>query len=123
MHNDGDLGTVEQELRENGFLRPGVTVDLDDLRAFLAPLAEPSQGDRFAFSREWMRAEAARYSELRTANIARRLNLPPSYVLIHRVSTAGIGVLCQLECQGEFRAEVLRWVPGYGPKDETADAA
>jgi hypothetical protein len=70
-----------------------------------------------------MRAEAARYSDLRTANIARRLNLPPSYVLIHRVSTAGIGVLCQLECQGEFRAEVLRWVPGYGPEDETADAA
>jgi len=23
-------------------------------------------------------------------------------------------VLCQLECEGEFRAEVLRWVPGYG---------
>jgi hypothetical protein len=34
-------------------------------------------------------------------------------VLIHRVSTAGIGVLCQLECEGEFRAEVLKWVPGY----------
>jgi len=123
MHHDGDIETVEQELREHGFLRPGVTVSLEDLRAFLAPLAEPSRNDRFAFSREWMRAEAARYSDLRTANIARRLNLPPSYVLIHRVSTAGIGVLCQLECQGEFRAEVLRWVPGYGPEDESADAA
>jgi predicted unusual protein kinase regulating ubiquinone biosynthesis (AarF/ABC1/UbiB family) len=123
IHNDGDIRTVEQELREHGFLRPGMTVDLEDLRAFLAPLAEPSRSDRFSFSREWMRAEAARYSDLRTANIARRLNLPPSYVLIHRVSTAGIGVLCQLECQGEFRAEVLRWVPGYGPDDETADAA
>jgi predicted unusual protein kinase regulating ubiquinone biosynthesis (AarF/ABC1/UbiB family) len=123
IHNDGDLETVEQELREHGFLRSGVKVDLEDLRAFLAPLAEPSRSDRFAFSRAWMRAEAARYSDLRTANIARRLNLPPSYVLIHRVSTAGVGVLCQLECQGEFRAEMLRWVPGYGPEDETADAA
>jgi len=123
MHNDGDIGTVEHELREHGFLRSGVTVDLDDLRAFLAPLAEPSRYDRFSFSREWMRAEAARYSELRTASLVRRLNLPPSYVLIHRVSTAGVGVLCQLECQGEFRAEVVRWVPGYGPEDETADAA
>jgi predicted unusual protein kinase regulating ubiquinone biosynthesis (AarF/ABC1/UbiB family) len=123
MHNDGEIATVEQELREHGFLRPGVTVDLEDLRVFLAPLAEPSRGDWFSFSREWMRAEAARYSDLRTANIARRFNLPPSYVLIHRVSTAGIGVLCQLECQGEFRAEVLRWIPGYGPEDETADAA
>jgi predicted unusual protein kinase regulating ubiquinone biosynthesis (AarF/ABC1/UbiB family) len=123
MHNDGDLAMVEEELREHGFLRPGMTVDLDDLRAFLAPLAEPSRGDWFSFSREWMRAEAARYSDLRFANVVRRLNLPPSYVLIHRVSTAGIGVLCQLECQGDFRSAVLRWVPGYGPEDETADAA
>jgi hypothetical protein len=45
--------------------------------------------------------------------VARKFNLPPSYVLIHRVSTAGIGVLCQLECEGPFRAEVIRWVPGY----------
>ena len=59
-------------------------------------------------------------TDVRTANIARRLNLPPSYVLIHRVSTAGIGVLCQLECDGPFRAEVLRWVPGYGPAIDPA---
>src|ERR1035441_11117216 len=29
------------------------------------------------------------------------------------VSTAGVGVLCQLECEGPFRAEVLKWMPGY----------
>jgi predicted unusual protein kinase regulating ubiquinone biosynthesis (AarF/ABC1/UbiB family) len=115
MHTDGDTEAVEQVLRANGFLRPGVKVDLDALHAFLAPLAEPSRGDTFKFSREWMRGEAARVTDTRTANISRRLNLPPSYVLIHRVSTAGIGVLCQLECEGPFRAEVLRWIPGYGP--------
>ena len=115
MHNDGDIEMVEQDLREHGFLRPGVSVNLDELHAFLAPLAEPSRSETFAFSREWMRGEAVRVADLRPANVARRLNLPPSYVLIHRVSTAGIGVLCQLECTGRFRAEVLRWVPGYGP--------
>ena len=118
MHNDGDIEMVERELREHGFLRPGVSIDLDELHAFLAPLAEPSRGESFAFSREWMRAEAAQVADLRSANVARRLNLPPSYVLIHRVSTAGIGVLCQLECAGPFRAEVLRWIPGYGPGDD-----
>ena len=117
MHNDGDIEMVERELREHGFLRPGVTVNLDELRAFLAPLAEPSRGESFSFTREWMRGEAVRVADLRPANVARRLNLPPSYVLIHRVSTAGIGVLCQLECTGEFRAEVLRWIPGYGPAE------
>ena len=67
---------------------------------------------RFKFSREWLREEATRVTDLRASNITRKFNLPPSYVLIHRVSTAGIGVLCQLECEGEFRAEVLKWIPG-----------
>ena len=114
MHEDDpDTEEVERELRANGFLRPGIHVDLEALQAFLAPLAEPSKVDSFKFTREWMREEASRVTDIRAGNISRQFNVPPSYVLIHRVSTAGIGVLCQLECEGEFRAEVLRWVPGY----------
>jgi len=121
MHDpDPDVNEVERVLRADNFLRPGIGVDLDALRAFLAPLAEPSSVETFKFSREWMRAEAGRVTaDASTATIARKLNLPPSYVLIHRVSTAGIGVLCQLECEGRFRDEVLRWVPGYA-EDEPA---
>lgn len=115
VHTDGDIAIVEAELREHGFLRPGVTIDLAALKNFLAPLADPSKHESFAFNREWMRAEASRVTDLRGTNIARQLNLPPSYILIHRVSTAGIGVLCQLEAEADFRAEVLRWIPGYGP--------
>ncbi|MGH3406401.1 MAG: ABC1 kinase family protein [Streptosporangiaceae bacterium] len=115
MHTDGNIEMVERVLRENGFLRDGVSVDLEALHAFLAPLAEPSRVERFKFSREWLRGEATRVADLRSSNVARQLNLPPSFVLIHRVSTAGIGVLCQLECEGPFRAEVLTWMPGYGP--------
>ena len=118
MHTDGDIHVVEQQLREHGFLREGVSVDLAALRAFLAPLAEPSQVESFKFSREWLRGQATRVTDMRSANVGRRLNLPPSYVLIHRVSTAGIGVLCQLECEGPFRAEVLGWMPGYGEDDD-----
>jgi predicted unusual protein kinase regulating ubiquinone biosynthesis (AarF/ABC1/UbiB family) len=117
MHEDRDIETVEAELRAHGFLKEGVSVDLDALHAYLAPLAEPSKVESFKFSREWLRAEASRVTDMRSAAIGRRLNLPPSYVLIHRVSTAGIGVLCQLECEGQFRAEVLKWMPGY--TDET----
>jgi len=114
MHDDNpDIGAVEHELRANGFLNEGIQVDLDALRAFLAPLSEPSKVECFRFTREWMRSEAARITDLSASNISRKFNVPPSYVLIHRVSTAGIGVLCQLECEGRFRAEVLRWMPGY----------
>jgi predicted unusual protein kinase regulating ubiquinone biosynthesis (AarF/ABC1/UbiB family) len=121
VHTDGDIASAEAELREHGFLRPDVHVDMEALRGFLAPLADPSKHDTFTFSREWMREEAVRVTDLRAANVGRQLNLPPSYILIHRVSTAGIGVLCQLEASGEFRAEVLRWIPGYGP-DERRDS-
>lgn len=120
MHDDGEIEVVERELRKQGFLREGMDIDLDALRAFLAPLAEPSKVDSFKFTREWLRSEAAQVTDLRPSNITRRFNLPPSYILIHRVSTAGIGVLCQLECEGEFRAEVIAWMPGYA--DEPAPA-
>ncbi len=125
MHCDPDeidIAAVERELRAHNFLRPGIDVDLEALQAFLAPMAEPSKVDSFKFTREWMREEAARVTDLRASSISRKFNVPPSYVLIHRVSTAGIGVLCQLECEGEFRAEVLRWVPGYFDADPVVPA-
>ena len=121
VHDGGDLAPAERELREQGFLRQGIEFDPELLRAFLAPLAEPSRVERFKFSREWLRGEAARVTDPRSANMSRRLNLPPSYVLIHRVSTAGMGVLCQLESEAPFRAEVIRWIPGYEDDGPWAD--
>jgi len=117
VHEGRDLAPAEQELREQGFLRPGIEIDPELLRAFLAPMAEPSRTETFKFSREWLRGEAMRMSDPRSSNLSRRLNLPPSYVLIHRVCTAGTGVLCQLEAEGPFRAEVIKWLPGYGDTD------
>jgi predicted unusual protein kinase regulating ubiquinone biosynthesis (AarF/ABC1/UbiB family) len=127
MHDDGNISAAERELREQGFLKEGVHVDGEALRAFLAPLAEPSKTETFKFSRAWLRGEAVRVTDPRTSNLGRRLNLPPSYVLIHRVSTEGIGVLCQLESEGPFRAEIISRIPGYadgedsGPRDSGED--
>ena len=113
MHDGGDLAKLEEAFRSHGYLRDGVSVDLTAVRAFLAPLAEPSRAESFRFSREWLRTETRQASALRSSSVLRRLNLPPSYVLIHRVLASGLGVLCQLECDAPFRAEVLRWLPGY----------
>jgi predicted unusual protein kinase regulating ubiquinone biosynthesis (AarF/ABC1/UbiB family) len=121
VHDDGDLGPAEQELREQGFLRPGIEFDPEALRAYLAPLAEPSRVETFRFSRDWLRGEAVRVADPRSSNMSRRLNLPPSYLLIHRVCTAGMGVLCQLECEGPYRAEMIRWLPGYSDTGSRAD--
>ena len=113
MHEDGDPAKLEDEFRSHGYLRDGVSIDLAALRAFLAPLAEPSRTESFKFSREWLRTETMQASASRSSSVLRQLNLPPSYALIHRVLAAGLGVLCQLECEAPFRAEVLRWMPGY----------
>ena len=44
MHNDGDIETVERELRANGFLRQGMTVDLDELRCVPRAAGGPVPG-------------------------------------------------------------------------------
>ena len=120
MHEGGDLAKLEDEFRSHGYLRDGVGIDLTALRAFLVPLAEPSRAESFRFSREWLRTETMQASALRSSSVLRRLNLPPSYILIHRVLAAGLGVLCQLECEAPFRAEVLRWMPGYADTAQPA---
>jgi predicted unusual protein kinase regulating ubiquinone biosynthesis (AarF/ABC1/UbiB family) len=112
-----DIDQVVAALREEDFIRAGVEIDPEALLSFLEPIAQPLIEDTFKFSREWLREEAARVTDLRPTNVVRQLNLPPSYVLIHRVVAAGTGVLCQLEAEGPFRAEALRWVPGFADDD------
>jgi predicted unusual protein kinase regulating ubiquinone biosynthesis (AarF/ABC1/UbiB family) len=118
IFNQGDMETVVQWLRDEGFIRPHIDVDIDGLRAFLTPYVEPTQVEEFTFSREWLQAQAANVTDLRPNNVVRQLNLPASYVLIHRVHAAGVGVLCQLGATARFRDEVIRWVPGFADDEE-----
>ncbi|WP_405141498.1 AarF/UbiB family protein [Sphaerisporangium sp. NBC_01403] len=117
IFNKGDMSTVVQGLRDEGFIRPHIEVDTEALRAFLAPYVEPTQVEEFTFSREWLQRQVATVTDLRPTNVVRQLNLPPSYVLINRVHAAGVGVLCQLGATARFRAEVVRWVPGFADDD------
>ena len=49
------------------------------------------------------------------AQLGRQLNLPPSYLLIHRVTIGTIGVLCQLGGEAPFRSLMQQWQPGFAP--------
>jgi predicted unusual protein kinase regulating ubiquinone biosynthesis (AarF/ABC1/UbiB family) len=102
-------------LRHEGFVRPEIDVDADAVLDYLLPMLEPIAQPRFRFSREWLRREALRLADPRSpANqLGRQLNLPPSYLLIHRVTTGTIGVLCQLGGEAPYRALMQQWQPGF----------
>ena len=42
-----------------------------------------------------------------------KLNLPPEYLLIHRVWLGGIGVLCQIGGELPPREVLARYLPGF----------
>ncbi len=114
---DGDAETVLASLREEGFVKPTIDLDAEAVLDYLRPLVEPAQADTFHFTRAWLRTQAIRIGDPRSpaSALARQLNLPPSYLLIHRVTIGAIGLLCQLGAHVSFREEMERWVPGFAP--------
>jgi predicted unusual protein kinase regulating ubiquinone biosynthesis (AarF/ABC1/UbiB family) len=115
MALDGRADDVHAGFRAENFVRPEFELDAQAILDYVSPMLDPIRSETFRFSREWLRHEAARVADPRSpANaLGRQLNLPPSYLLIHRVTLGGIGVLCQLGAEVPVRAEIERWVPGF----------
>jgi predicted unusual protein kinase regulating ubiquinone biosynthesis (AarF/ABC1/UbiB family) len=123
---EGDADAVLELLRAEGFVKPSIDVEAQEVLDYVLPILAPIAGPTFRFSREWLRSEALRVADPRSpANqLARQLNLPPTYLLIHRVTLGTIGVLCQLGGEAPFRSEMERWQPGFAaPGATAADAA
>lgn len=110
-----DFADVLEGLRAEGFVKPNITIDPGELRDYLGPFIDPARDETFAFSRDWMREQFQRLQDPRQpgSTLALRLNLPPSYLLIHRVWVGSIGVLCQLEAELPFRAMLEQALPGF----------
>ncbi|TCB97656.1 AarF/ABC1/UbiB kinase family protein [Micromonospora zingiberis] len=111
----GDADEVVAGLRSEGFVSSDAPIDAHGLLEFLRPMLDPIATDEFRFTRAWLRAEAARLANPRSPayQFGRQLNLPPSYLLIHRVTLGSIGVLCQLEAKAPYRGILERWLPGF----------
>ncbi|MEU0097444.1 AarF/ABC1/UbiB kinase family protein [Streptomyces sp. NPDC006267] len=122
---EGDAAGVYALLREEGFVKESIDLDPDEVLDYLLPIIEPTRVEEFTFSRGWIREQAARIADPRSPahQLGRQLNLPPSYVLIHRVTLSTIGVLCQLGATVRLRDELEAWLPGFVGEDaEAADA-
>lgn len=115
----GNADEVVETLREEGFLKPGTELDPDAVLDYLSPLIEPLRDAEFSFSREWLRNQATHLANGKNpaASLGRRLNLPPSYLLIHRVTMGGLGILCQLGSTVPVRTELGAWLPGFAAED------
>ena len=111
----GKADEVLLGLREEGFVRDTIDIDAQGVLDYLRPMLEPIAVDEFQFSRAWLRGEAARIANPRSEafQLGKNLNLPPSYLLIHRVTLGSIGVLCQLEARAPYRGVVEQWLPGF----------
>ncbi|GAA3741264.1 AarF/ABC1/UbiB kinase family protein [Streptomyces tremellae] len=115
MTIDGESGAVYEMLRAEGFVRESIDLEPEAVLDYLLPIIEPAGVDEFTFTRAWMRNQAARIADPRSPahQLGRQLNLPPSYLLIHRVTLSTIGVLCQLGATVRLREELEDWLPGF----------
>ncbi|MEU6761084.1 AarF/ABC1/UbiB kinase family protein [Streptomyces sp. NPDC046853] len=115
MTLDGEADAVYAMLCEEGFVQESVELDPDAVLDYLLPIIEPMLVEEFTFTRGWMRGQAARVADPRSPayQLGKRLNLPPSYLLIHRVTLSTIGVLCQLGATVRMRDELEEWLPGF----------
>jgi predicted unusual protein kinase regulating ubiquinone biosynthesis (AarF/ABC1/UbiB family) len=123
MTLDGEAEAVYELLCEEGFVKESIELEPDAVLDYLLPIIEPAQADEFTFTRGWMRSQAARVADPRSPayQLGKRLNLPPSYLLIHRVTLSTIGVLCQLGATVRLRDELEEWLPGFMPDEEMTD--
>ncbi|MFI7142840.1 ABC1 kinase family protein [Streptomyces massasporeus] len=119
MTLDGEAEAVYELLRVEGFVKETIELDPDAVMDYLLPIIEPAQIEEFTFTRGWMRSQAARVADPRSPayQLGKQLNLPPSYLLIHRVTLSTIGVLCQLGATVRLREELEEWLPGFVPED------
>ncbi|MFI1173444.1 ABC1 kinase family protein [Streptomyces melanogenes] len=120
MTLEGDAEAVYALLCEEGFVKESIDLDPDAVLDYLLPIIEPAQADEFTFTRAWMRGQAARIADPRSPahQLGKQLNLPPAYLLIHRVTLSTIGVLCQLDATVRLRDELEQWVPGFLSAEE-----
>ncbi|MEW1723399.1 AarF/ABC1/UbiB kinase family protein [Streptomyces sp. NPDC093109] len=124
MALEGDAQVVYDRLCEEGFVKGSIALDPDGVLEYLLPIIEPTAVEEFTFTRSWMREQATRIGDPRSPahQLGKQLNLPPAYLLIHRVTLSTIGVLCQLNATVRLRDELESWLPGFLPDPDPEQA-
>jgi len=108
----GDPEQVAAALHHAGFVP--ADIDPQDLWDYLSPFIEPASVPEFHFNRDWMREQFLRVGDpMASGGVGLKINLPPSYLLIHRVWLGGLAVLSQLNVCAAFVEVLEEFLPGY----------
>ncbi len=112
---EGKSQDLLELLQNEHFIRPGTTLEASHVLDYLAPFTDSLRTERFHFTRKWLQRQAGRLGDTRSQDFrtGRSLNLPPQYLLIHRVTAGATGILCQLDAEVSLRPIVERWQPGF----------
>ncbi len=110
-----DYDALIDAFRDEGFIRERIRIDAEQLKSYLGPFVEPAKVERFTFSRAWMQEQFRRVNDPKgdAFSVMIKLNMPPSYLLIHRTWVGGVGVLSQLGATAPFRQILSESLPGF----------
>ncbi|WP_234390639.1 ABC1 kinase family protein [Nocardia suismassiliense] len=97
--------------RRHGFVTFGRAFDSDALYAVVEPCSEPFKHATYRMTTPWLRKQVLRTTNPRLSNVVREMTMPAYFTPFARAALTLVGVLSQLETEGPYREEILRWMP------------
>jgi predicted unusual protein kinase regulating ubiquinone biosynthesis (AarF/ABC1/UbiB family) len=112
-------GTVEA-MERAGFLAPAHGLDPSLVWDYVSGPYQPYLVDEFEFSREWTSTVLARLLDVNGpyADVMRKLNLPPSFVILDRVVWGSSAILGRMGARNRWRAILAEYREGAPPATE-----
>jgi hypothetical protein len=89
----------------------GQAIDSEALYAAITPCGEPFRHETYRLTARWLRRQVLRTINLRLSNVVRQMTMPAYFTPFARSFLTLVGVLGQLETEGPYRDEIVRWVP------------
>jgi len=108
---DRDPVALVGAMESSGFLEPGHGLDPQAVYDYVSSPYVPYLSDEFTFTRQWVADTLAKILDVDGphAPVIRRLNMPPSFVILDRVVWGVSALLGKLEARGPWRAILLEY--------------
>lgn len=110
----GGPGELAAATRRHGFVETGRDLDSEALYAAITPCGEPLRHATYRLTTRWLRRQVLRTTNPRLTNVVRQMTMPAYFTPFARSFLTLVGVLGQLETEGPFRDEIVRWLPELG---------